>query len=121
MQEEPVSLDRLAGGAAAELFADNLDRVVKNILDPNTPATSKRTITLRVVIEPEEDRSMGKVGITCEAKLAGTKGAKTTLYFGRQQGKAVAVENDPRQAGLFDSPKPIVVPMPGQQERSDQP
>lgn len=103
-QEESVTLDTLADGAASELFQGQLDRVVQNILDPNTPAKARRVITLKVVIEPDEDRGMGAVALTCEAKLQTAKGARTTLWFGRQRGRAVAVESDPRQGGLFDIP-----------------
>jgi len=103
-QEATVTLETLAGGAAAELFQAQLDRVVQNILDPNTPAQARRAITLKVTIEPDEERGMGAVGVTCEAKLSPAKGAHTTLWFGRQRGRAVAVESDPRQGGLFDVP-----------------
>lgn len=102
--EERVTLETLAGGAAVELFQHQLDRVVQNILDPNMPAKAKRHVTLRLTIQPDEERGMGEAHVTCEAKLAGPRGASTMLYFGRKQGRAVAVENDPRQGGLFDAP-----------------
>ncbi len=102
--EERVTLETLAGGAAVELFQQQLDRVIANIVDPNTPSKAQRKVTLELVIQPDDERGMGEAKVTCKASVAAPNGARTTLYFGRQQGRLVAVENDPRQGGLLDAP-----------------
>jgi hypothetical protein len=103
---QTVSLDSLGGGALAELFAEELSRVLANIADPNTDDTSKRSITMTVTLAPNRDRDIAEVQIGCTSKLAGIMKVKTQLFIGRQAGKLVAVESDPRQTNLFDQPKP---------------
>jgi len=102
-----VTLTSLADGAAAELFQSELDKLLRNIQDPNTDATATRTVTLQVTFAPDEDREKGEVRIKASSKLAGLKGAKTEVYFGRHQGQLVATEFNPRQAGLFDE-RPLI-------------
>jgi hypothetical protein len=97
-----VTLVTLADGAALELFQSELDRVLRNIADINTEAKQKRTITLTVTFAPDEERQLGTVSVKAAAKLAGLRGAKTHVYFGRHEGQLVATEYNPKQAGLFD-------------------
>jgi hypothetical protein len=109
-----VTLETLAGGAAVELFNTELGRVVKNIADPNTKASAVRKVVLEVTIKPDDTRELGQVNVQATVKLAPLRPATTRLFFGKHQGRLVAVEHDPRQAGLFDgSDKPVVVPLSG--------
>ena len=115
---ESVRLSDLANGAACELFDAELARVAYNIIDPNTDAKAVREITLKVRIKPTEDREMGDVTVICQAKLAGLRPAASRMFFGRVEGKLVAIESeDPRQAGLFDGPKAKVTPLGGKGEK----
>lgn len=108
--ETIVNLDTLAKGAASELFQDALDDVVANILDINTDL-STREIHLIVKIKPNSDeRRASACTITTKRKLAAPKPINTTLYFGREKGKAVAVEYDPNQRKLFEGSFPDRVP-----------
>jgi hypothetical protein len=101
--EVPVlTLSTLADGAALELFQAELDRVLRNIQDPNTDAKPTRKITLEVSFHPDEAREVGEVKVKVSARLAGSKGAKTRVFFGRHKGQLVATEYNPTQAGLFD-------------------
>ena len=97
-----VTLETLADGAAAELFQSELDKVLRNIQDPNTDATAVRKVTLEVTFAPDEEREMGNVKVKATSRLAGLKGAETRVFFGRHQGQLVATEWNPKQAGLFD-------------------
>lgn len=97
-----VTLESLADGAAAELFQSELDKVLRNIADPNTDPTAVRRVTLVVAIQPDDDREVGEVSVKATAKLAGLKGARTRVFFGRHQGELVATEYNPKQQGLFD-------------------
>lgn len=102
-EEVPVlTLVTLADGAALELFQSELDRVLRNIQDPNTDAKPVRKITLEVSFHPDEAREVGEVKVKASARLAGSKGAKTRVFFGRHKGQLVATEFNPKQAGLFD-------------------
>lgn len=97
-----VTLTTLADGAALELFQSELDRVLRNIQDPNTEPKASRKVVLEVSFNPDEMRECGDVRVRVSAKLAGLKGARTRVFFGRHKGQLVATEFNPKQAGLFD-------------------
>ena len=105
--KELVSLNNLGEGAAAELFDLELHRVLDNIQDVNTKATTKRVITLKVTIQPDEHRNFGVTEIASSCKLAAVKPYPTQLVFGQESpGKFVATEYNPKQSDLFPQPKP---------------
>jgi len=108
--EQPVTLYTLAGGALGELFDREMERVSADILDLNTEADAVRTITIKVKIKPDENRSFGAVGMFISSTLGAPKGVASMMYFGRKNGRAVAVENVPAQKELFDplGPRPVV-------------
>lgn len=95
--EQYVGLDTIGQGAAIEMFHDELQKVLTNILDPNTRPTVVRSITLKVEIKPDEDRSFGAVAISTQSKLAPVKAVGTAIYIGKRAGEAVATERDSRQ------------------------
>ena len=101
MQYKKATLETLAGGAVAELFARELDTVTKNIADINTAAKASRTITLQVTIKPTEDREMAAVDVKCASKCPSVKPAATSMFFGKEGGKPMAYTHDPRQDDLF--------------------
>lgn len=114
MDESVVTLSTLGHGAAVELVQAELDKVLRNITDPNTDARAKRKIVLEITLTPSDKRERAEVDVKVTSKLAGVKPASTTVYFGRQEGVLVAVESDPRQNGLFDQKRGNVVPLAGE-------
>ena len=104
-----LSLSTLGQGAAMELFEQELERVLENILDPNTEAKAKRTITLTVSITPAENRHEAAIGVEAACKLAPFKGASGIIFVGRQRGKAVALAHNPNQLQMAwdEESKPI--------------
>jgi O-glycosyl hydrolase len=108
--EQPVTLFTLAGGALGELFDREIERVAADIIDLNTEADAARTITIKVKIKPDKDRGFGAVDMFVSSTLGQPKGVASMMYFGRKNGRAVAVENVPAQKELFDSmgPRPVV-------------
>lgn len=108
-----VTLDTLGGGALAELFSEDLARVLANINDPNTDEKAKRSITMTVTFTPNKDRDQADISIFCSAKLAGIPKVSSQVFIGRQAGKLVAVEHNPKQSDLFDQPKPTLAASSG--------
>lgn len=104
-----VTLDTIGGGALSELFEAELARILANISDPNTDPKTKRTITIQVAFKAKADRDVADVELTCASKLAPISKVSTTVYMGRQSGKLIAVESDPRQSNLFDQARPMAV------------
>lgn len=108
--EEKTSLASLAQGAAIERFNDEMQRVLNNIVDPNT-AEGVREINLKVKIKPDESRATGEVSITCSSKLQHARGIRTRLYIGKERGAGVAFEHDPKQLqmDLDHNKKPVLL------------
>ena len=106
-EEKFLSLDTLAQGAGVEMFNDELAKVLNNILDPNTKATTVRSITLTFSIKPDEDRAYGAAAIDVKSKLAPVRGVGLPVYIGKHAGQAVATERDTRQLTLTDNVQPL--------------
>lgn len=105
MNEILVTLASIGDGAALELFDRELARVIGNIADPNTSPTQTREINIKIKIKPDEDRDIGEAQVLVSAKLASVKPVKSTLYFGKKEGRLIAVENNPKQSTIFDTPE----------------
>ena len=82
------SILRMARGAIEERVDYEMDRVMTNILDPNTKAAQKRKITLSIELMPDEERQQIQVSVT------------TSLYVtGDQNGELTVVEAIPQIPG----------------------
>jgi hypothetical protein len=103
MDEKFVSLDSLGQGAAVELFQDGLRQVLENVLDLNTKATAKRTVTMTFEIKPDEDRTFAHTALEVKTKLAPPKPVGIPIYIGKHAGEAVATERDTRQLTFSDN------------------
>lgn len=78
-----INLDNLAGGELGEQFQAASKKVVENLLDPNTPYKNKRSITIKLVFEQNEERNDVAVGVSVETKLAPRTPMKTNLAIGK--------------------------------------
>lgn len=63
-QTKASSLIDMANGAIKERLDYEMGRVIQNISDPNTKATAKRTITVKITLEPDEERQHVEVSAT---------------------------------------------------------
>jgi hypothetical protein len=105
--EDLVSLANLGRGGAIERFDDEFQRALDNVLDPNT-GESARTVTLKVKLKPNADRTWCKVDVSCSASLASAKPFETQIFVGKQRGKSMATEYNPQQLKLpVEEPTPI--------------
>lgn len=110
-QEQAADLLSIGGGAAVELFAAELVRVLENIRDPNTEATGKRRIRLEFVFQPDKNREVVATLISANATLGSTKPVGEVVFVGRKDGQLVGTvfhggvqDDDPRQ-GVLPMPK----------------
>lgn len=104
---ENVTLENLSSGAVLERFEQELDKVLVNILDPNTKATAVRSVTLTIKIKPSDNRDVGSTEIVTTSKLAPAKPVTTILFIGRENGKPVAAERNANvnQTEIFEPTK----------------
>ena len=109
MKTETVTLENLGHGAASEMFGAELEKVVANIMDPNTQANAIRAITLKLKFRPDMNRKTCMVEISCDSKLATAVPFGSTLFVGMEQGKAVVTEYAPEQRQMFPEVEPTKV------------
>lgn len=64
-----LSIKTLKQGSCLERFDRALGELVQNVLDPNTDATAKRSVTLTLSVKPNKDRNMAELTCAVTAKL----------------------------------------------------
>jgi len=101
--EKKITLENIGhGGAAAELFQVELDKVLKDILDLNTNPTPRK-ITLEVILTPNpKHREMFGIAIGCKSVLGGQGKFESLGEIDSSTGKLRAFEKIPRQEPIFN-------------------
>lgn len=117
MDIESLNLANLGAGAAVEKWGEELQRVAENILDPNTEATAKRELLLRVALKPTKERRDVEITISVSTKLAAQIAVQTRAFVGmdRQTGQVVIAEHNTNQLALAfaqaqERKRPLVTP-----------
>jgi hypothetical protein len=99
-QDGHLRLDTIAGGAAVELWSEELRKVIENICDPNVPHTGKRAITITATFEVDEKRERLDIGLLAASKLVTPRGASTVAYVAARGGQLSAIEWNPKQTRI---------------------
>ncbi len=93
MPESRVNLSELAGGAVAERFNIELQKVLENIMDPNTDAKKARKLTLTLTFKADENRDVASVNIEAKTTLAPANSLATKILMDKDRnGHAVGAE-----------------------------
>lgn len=108
------SVLEMAMGAIAEITDYEVERVVANIMDPNTSATAKRKITITLTFAPDDYRQ--QIGMDAQAKtsLAPVQPVRTSLCITKaKDGTLLLAEMTPQVPGQVDmegreSPEPAI-------------
>lgn len=99
-QNQRDSIMSMARGAFEERVDYEMDKVIQNILDPNTKATAKRKITLTIELTPDDERRTIGVSVTAKSTLAATNPVATALYVTSDgNGELVVAEMVPQVPG----------------------
>jgi hypothetical protein len=108
-----INIGNINEGAMIDGFEIELQKALANIADLNTPATSKRTVTLQLTLKPHSDRVVIETEFSCSCKLAPIEKHTSKIFLGRaEEGGLVAFDGDPRQMPLWSAPKPQEAPKP---------
>ena len=101
MQNEELkkSILEMANGGFMEHVDYEVSKIVGNILDENTKATSPRTLTVTIKFSPDDKRQTVAVSTVAQSKLAPTNPVVTSLWLQRDQGEVNAVEMTPQIPG----------------------
>lgn len=71
----------MSGGALIERVDLAMSSIIENILDPNTKATEKRSITVKIEFQPDENRETAIPKATVTTKLAATNSISTMVHI----------------------------------------
>lgn len=113
-KEEPMGLLNLGGGVAVEMFDQELQRVLDNIVDINTRADQVREISLKVKIKPDEERMLGEITVECNSKTSAVKGFVSRCMIGKSGRTGHARELESAQMSfLGEKEKDKVTPING--------
>lgn len=115
--EEPITINigNLCKGAIIDAFEKELQKCLDNIYDLDTPATTIRTITLKVKLKPDEARIKIQSEFSCDSSLAQPFPVTDVFFVGKdgETGKLYGLTSDPRQRSIvFEAPKPKEAPKP---------
>ena len=80
-ENQKQSILDMARGAIKERTDYEMAKIVDNILDVNTNATKKRTLTLTVEFSPDSDRHQISVRVVAKSILEPTNPISTNLYI----------------------------------------
>lgn len=81
-----LQLSELGNGAVQEKLDGELKKVFANIHDPNTAATAKRAVTIKLEFKPDETRKVISLSSDFTTKLAPVEGVSTTVLTGKDLG-----------------------------------
>lgn len=78
-----LDLNSIGGGALQERFNREMEKVVKNMKDPNTPYKDVRKVTITLAFAQDEERNTAVCKIDVASKLAKSKTFATNFGIGR--------------------------------------
>nr|DAS38718.1 MAG TPA: hypothetical protein [Caudoviricetes sp.] len=77
-----INMEEFASGAFTVQVNRAMEKVMKNIQDPNTDAKATRKITVTIAFKPNETRNFVATGVVAKTSLAPELGAVTTMTCG---------------------------------------
>lgn len=98
------SILEMSMGAIMERVDYEMERVINNILDPNTKATAKRKINITLELVPDANRKVITVLTTAKSALCPTEPITTSLYITSKvsTGEMMVAEMTPQIPGQMD-------------------
>lgn len=100
---ERKSILEMAMGAFKERADYEMSKIIDNILDPNTRADKKRSLTVTIDIMPDSERQNLSISTTVKSKLEPTNPVSTALYVTNDgNGQPTVVEMVPQIPGQMD-------------------
>ncbi|MFT8556037.1 replication terminator protein [Liquorilactobacillus hordei] len=78
-----LQISELAHGAIQEKLNGELNKLFENIHDPNTKATDKRVVNIKLEFKPDENRQVVTMNCDVSIKTASVEGVSTTVLTGK--------------------------------------
>ena len=105
MEQQNLNNIQMNWEAIIEKLQIDLEKVTRNILDVNTDPAAKRTVTLKIAISPNKDRTAGNVVVSCNSTLAADQAYQSLMFFGEMGGQVGLSEKNLKQLDLFEHVK----------------
>lgn len=104
MENIATSILEMSRGGFLEQVDYEMNKVIDNILDPNTKATGKRKITITMELNPDDSRRNIAVNFGTKLSLVATNPLTTTLYIAGENGtgEVRVVEMTPQIPGQMN-------------------
>jgi predicted KAP-like P-loop ATPase len=80
---DKLTISNLAKGALVEQFEGELEKVLDNIVDPNTAAMKVRKITITLEIKPNEHRNMADIKFHTKSSLIPANAVSTAILINK--------------------------------------
>lgn len=98
-----VSIVDMAMGQIKEKIDYEMTKIIKNILDPETLATDKRVLNIKITIQPDSNRKTFSVIAAVSSKISPPKATITMLKVNKtDEGKLSAIEIINETPGQID-------------------
>ena len=103
MARQIKQLDELMDGALTERFNWEMERVLKNVFDPNTDPKTKRQIQIIIEIAPNERRDAAAFKVDVKSKIAPPVAMTQTCFlYQDDEGNVTATEITRQIPGQID-------------------
>ena len=115
MARQIKQLDELMDGALTERFNWEMEKVLRNVFDPNTDPKTKRQIQILIEIAPNERRDAAAFKVDVKSKIAPPVAMTQTCFlYQDDEGNVTATEITRQVPGQIDmdgqeQPMPRVV------------
>jgi len=97
-QANQLGIDTIGGGVVQELFDEELQKVLDNIVDPNKEGKAIREVVIKFKFKPNETRNHVDILVSANSKLGPTRAYPTKAFIGkREDGTGEAFEHNPEQ------------------------
>lgn len=89
---EKLTIANIARGALTEQFETELEKVLENIIDPNTDAKKSRKITISMEFKPNEQRNMAAIKCQAKSTTVPANTVETAIIIGKGKEGVEAAE-----------------------------
>lgn len=97
------SILEMAMGSIAEITDYEVDRVIANIIDPNTKPDAKRKIVLTLTFTPDDNRGRVNLDVAAKTTLVPVNPVRTALCITKgKNGELLLAEMLPQVPGQVD-------------------
>lgn len=105
MSDKTIKLDlsQIGDGGLQEKVDKELERVIANILDPNTETKTARKLAITLTMKPDDTRQTVATAMEVKSTLAPQKAIATTVLIGQEGSQVYANEVELAERALFEA------------------